>query len=206
MQSFIIKGYHSARSRRKHSYFQPLSIVHLVFYYKETQNLQKISDSNLGHLLLTVQTEPIKLSLGLTIVEIFYDTVREEATNEGLYRFLKAVILALDESEKHLIHLFLFFLVHLPKHLGFFPLDQSNESPYVTFDTESGILVTANKPHAVGALLRKFMSSNLQNCQEIFVDRSVKRDFITALFKYYQFHIDGFKYPQTLKVFAEIFE
>lgn len=206
MQSFIIKGYHSARSRRKHSYFQPLSIVQLVFFYKETQSLQKISDSKLGYLLHTIQTDPVKLSLGLTMVEVFYDTVKEEATNESLYRFLKAVILALDESSRHLIHLFLFFLVQLPKYLGFFPLDQSNNSQYVTFDAESGILSAVNKPHAVGALLREFMNSDLQSCQQIFIDRGIKRDFITMLFKYYQFHIDGFKYPQTLKVFAEIFE
>lgn len=206
MQSFIIRGYHSARSRRKHSYFQPMSIVQLVFFYKESQSLHKISDSKLGELLHTLQTHPIKLSLGLTIVEIFYDTVREEATNKELYHFLRSVILLLDHSEKKLIHIFLFFLVHLTKHLGFFPFDQSAESRYVIFEVQKGTLSASQTSNATGGLMRRFMDCDRSTCQDIFIEKGVKKNFITELFKYYKLHIDGFKYPQTLKVFAEVFD
>jgi hypothetical protein len=49
------------------------------------------------------------------------------------------------------------------------------------------------------------MYSDPDECTEISFSRQEKRDFIRMLFEYYQFHIDGFRYPQTLQVFAEVF-
>ncbi len=206
LQSFIIKGYYSARSRRKHSYFQPLSIIEVVFFYKKTQSLQKVSESKLVYLLRDAQSHPIKLSLGLTIVEMFYDTVKEEETNQALYHFLKSIIIQLDQSEQQLIHIFLFFLVRFTKHLGFFPSDQSQGSQYVSFDLTTGILTSANRKDAVADLIRQFMMNDLNSCQNIYVERSTKRAFIKTLFAYYKRYVDGFKYPQTLRVFAEVFD
>ena len=79
VMSFIITGYRSTRSRRKHSYFQPLSIVDIVFQQRPNRDLHKISESKVAYLLHEVQSAPIKLSLGLAMMEIFYDVVKEGA-------------------------------------------------------------------------------------------------------------------------------
>ncbi|MEO0473939.1 MAG: DNA repair protein RecO, partial [Bacteroidota bacterium] len=96
IRSFIIKAYRTSRSRSRHSYFQPLSIVDIVFLHKENRSLQKITESRLSSVLQEVQTHPIKLSMGLAMMEIVFDTVKEEEENAPLYQFIKNSILFLD--------------------------------------------------------------------------------------------------------------
>ncbi len=212
VMSFIITGYRSTRSRRKHSYFQPLSIVEIVFQERPNRDLHKISESKVAHLLHEVQSAPIKLSLGLAMMEIFYDVVKEEESQPGLYDFLRAVIIQLDQSPQRLIQLFLYFLVHLTRFLGFFPYDASDEGARVNFDVKEGLIEEAKgQGNAAAGLLRRFMYSELlplpepYSCQQITFDGQQKRELIRMIFTYYGEHIHGFRYPQTMKVFAEVF-
>ena len=206
VRSFLLKGYRSSRGRNKHSYFQPLSIIDVVFLYREQRSLQKVTESKCSYLLRTVQTDPVKLSLGLAIVEIFSDTVKEEEPNLAMYGLLYDTILKLDQTDRRLIHIFIFFILHLGRYLGFGINDQSNNSPYVHFDYKKGSFFPADvQKEPISHLLRRFHYSDLNSCGEITFDNDQKRNLIKTLFSYYQEHIDGFRYPQTLKVFAEVF-
>ena len=206
LQRFIIKGFRSSRARKKHSYFQPLSIIDIVFVERSSRNIQKIDESRLAHMLVDLQTHPIKLSLGLAILEIFADCVREEEENRPLFHFLKDHLVLLDQSSKQLIHIFIHFIIHLTHYLGFAPHDASEDHKKVRLFIQSGRLeIDEKKGDDVSMLLRKFLHSPIENCQEISFDQMEKKQLITLIFQYYQYHIDGFKYPQTLKVFTEIF-
>ncbi|MEM9936069.1 MAG: DNA repair protein RecO, partial [Bacteroidota bacterium] len=161
IKSFILKGYRSTRARAKHSFFQPLSIVDLVYFYKENQSLHKVRESKLAAMLQTIQTEPVKLSLGLAIVEVFYLTVKEEEPNPGLYHFLKETILAIDQAERKLIHIFIHFLLHLTQFLGFFPLDMSEHHSKVAFDVKNGKLEKADgEGDPISGLLKRFLHAD----------------------------------------------
>ena len=206
-KSFLIRGYFSTRARRRHSYFQPLSVIDLVFFQKENQSLHKVNESRVAYLHQSIQSDPVKLSLGLTIVEVFYDTVKEENPNHELFHFLKEIILSLDQSEKNLVHIFIYFLVRLSAYLGFLPLDNSDASPKVWLDIPHGrILPAKEKPSQAAFVIRQFLQTDLNGAQQIYFERNVKREMIRSLFEYYRHHVTGFKYPQTLKVFAEIFQ
>ncbi|MEO0896184.1 MAG: DNA repair protein RecO [Bacteroidota bacterium] len=208
--SFILKGFRTSRGRQKFSYFQPLSIVEVVYQERPNRDLHSIRESKLGHLLKTVQTEPVKLSLGLAMMEIFYDTVKEPGPDPSQYEFLRNVILQLDEAESRLIHLFIYFLVHHTRFMGFFPSDQSEEATAVSFDPASGIL-DKGQGDRIAFLLRQFLYAegsllpDAQSAQQILFSSEEKRELIKTMFTYYQYHIHGFQYPQTMKVFAEIF-
>lgn len=206
IKSFIIRGFRSSRSRKTHSYFQPLSIVDVVFYQRDQHSLQKITETKVNTLLQTAQTHPVKLSLGLAVVEVFYDTVKEEMANPNLYQFLREVILTIDTTDRRLVHIFIYYLLHLTRHLGFGPNDQSKDAQYVHFDHKNGIFkAVPQQTEAVSSLLRRFLKSDLESCRDITFDSDQKRNLIKTLFAYYQTHIEGFRYPQTIKVFAEVF-
>ena len=212
LRSFIVPGYRSAHSRKRHSYFQPLSIVEVVFQYRETRGLHKVTEPRLGPLLQEAQTHPIKLSLGLALLEVFADTVKEEEQNLPLYEFLEGVIRALDAADQRLIQLFVFFLVHHTRFLGFFPYDESEGGAAIEFDVQAGTFRRAKgEGNPVAGLIRQFAYSELAllpapaSCQQITFDQQTKRQLIRTLFDYYQVHVEGFRYPQTLRVFAEVF-
>lgn len=212
LRSFIITGYRSTRARRKHSYFQPLSIIDIVFTDRSQSNLQKITESKAAVHLQDIQTHPVKLSLGLALLEIFSDTVKEVEQNLAMYETLRTSILAIDEAPNRLIQLFIWFLLHHTRHLGFFPHDKSEGSRFAEFDIQKGVFTAIpQNTRPIDTMLRYFAytSSALlpdpDSCQQLIFDSVTKRHLIKMLFDYYQTHIPGFKYPQTMKVFAEVF-
>lgn len=208
IRRFMLKGFRSTRSRSKHSYFQPMSIVELVFFQKERAQLHKVSETRIAQLLYEIQSSPVKLSLGLTIVEIFHDCVKEEIGNEALYAFLRRCIVMIDQSQGQLVHVFMHFLVHLTRYLGFWPNDAivDESKPYV-FKTKEGVIENVGiERYSVAGLLRQFMYNTIEGSQQIRFSRKEKRELIQEMFVYYQFHVEGFKYPQTLRVFGEVFE
>jgi DNA repair protein RecO (recombination protein O) len=206
LQSFMVKGFRSSRSRRKFSYFQPLSIIDLVFIHKENRSLQTVTESKSAFLLNSVQTHPVKLSLGLAMVEIFKDTVREEEPNPQMYALLRNTLVQLEQADRRMIHFFIYFVTQLTRHLGFSPNDQSNNARHIHFDYKNGTFRPAEyDKEPVSRLLHRFLYSELSTCQDISFDGDEKRNLIKTLFAYYQEHIEGFRYPQTLRVFAEVF-
>ena len=206
VKSFLIKGFRSPKNRRKFSYFQPLSWVEIVFVEKPNRELQQIKESKSSQILFQIQESPIKLSIGLSIIEIFYQCVKEETSNEALFDFLSLCILKIDRSEDRLIQLFIFYLVHLTGFLGFFPNDMSQGARSVSLNIHEGIIRAEDRnPDPIAKLIRDFMNKDIEACRAIRFDQDTKRSLIKTLFNYYYIHVDGFTYPNTLRVFSEVF-
>ena len=207
IQDFILKNYGSAQGRRKYSNFQPLAILEIVYKEKAGSTLHNIEESRSVYFLQNVQTEAIHLSLGLTIVEIFVNCVQLGEADEAVYDLLKAVILALDKNTDKLIPIFLFFLAKFTQVMGFAPnWNVKDEKQPIYWDIVSGVMQNGDKGHTrICQLVQAFLQSEVANCRDIFFTQSEKRAYITTLFQYYYYHIQGFKYPKTLQVFAEIF-
>ncbi|MDP5171961.1 MAG: DNA repair protein RecO [Bacteroidia bacterium] len=210
LQTFLVAGHRSSRSRSRHSYFQPLSLIEVVFQERPNRGIQKLSESKLAFSLNEVQTDPVKLSLGLALLEIFADTVGEEENPEH-YDFVRSVVIHLDRSDSRLIQIFLYFLVHHTRYLGFYPNDQSLGKESISFELADGTLRPSSQGNRSSALLRSFLHSELldlpheASCQQILFSTLEKREFIKMFFDYYRLHITGFRYPQTMRVFAEVF-
>ena len=205
-KSFMLSGYGSARTRTKYSYFQPLSIVEIVFMEKAGVSLHKISESQSLAFLQNAQTDPIKLAIGLSIMEIFYDCVKDEEPDEATYQLLKTLILELDAAEDKIIHLFFYFLVQLTKVLGFFPNNEVKDNDKnMVFNIQTAMIQNGeNGNHRFCQLLLWFMYANVTQCREVTFSQQEKKEFLANIFSYYYEHIHGFKYPKTLQVFAEI--
>lgn len=205
-QSFIVQGARSAKAQKKHSYFQPMSIIDIVFYYRDTRDLQKITETRNAFLLREMQTKPVKIALGVSLIEIFGNAVQEEEQNLPLYRFLRETLIILDSQPDKLIHHFLFFLVHLTAYLGFFPRDEvENPEHRMVFDLISGTLTNTSHPSRDDKLIREFVYSNEASCRELTFTNEQKRDLIRTMLQYFQVHLEGFREPESLKVFEEVF-
>ncbi|MDX1906931.1 MAG: DNA repair protein RecO [Bacteroidia bacterium] len=212
LQRFMLKAFRTARARSRYSYFQPLSIVDLVFTHREHRDLQQVTESRLAVPMLDIQVHPVKLSLGLTVLEVFADTVQETEPQAELYDFLKGVITSLDLAESRMVQIFIWYLLHLTRFLGFLPHDMDPGARFASFEVQSGLFrpSTHTTDEAAG-VLRRMLYSKLEpmpapdGCQQVMFGAETKRLVIRTLFDYYRHHIEGFRYPQTIKVFAEVF-
>ncbi len=207
IQDFMLKSYGSAQGRKKYSNFQNMSILEIVYNEKSGSSLHSIQESRASVFLQHVQTEAIHLSLGLTIIEIFTNCVQLDEADEEIYDLLKSVILALDKHTDKLIPIFLFFLAKFTAVMGFAPSwNVQDEKQPIYWDIVSGVMQNGEKGHTrICQLVQAFLHSDVESCRTIFFTQAEKRAYITTLFQYYYYHIQGFKYPKTLQVFAEIF-
>lgn len=205
-QSYLVKGYRSVRARKRHSYFQPMSIIDIVFYHKEHRDLQLISESSNRFFLQTLQTDPVKITLGMVVIEVFHLTVKEQEANPPLFEFLGRILTELDRKDNHLIHIFLHYLVQLSGYLGFLPSDLVEDTTKpVHFDLRNGILNNAPLPDPGASLVLAFSRLPLEQCHHIPLSQSDKQDVLATMMEYYRIHLEGFKIPASLGVFQEIF-
>lgn len=205
-QNYIVKGFRSAKARKKHSYFQPLSIINIVCYHKDGRELQYINETSLSYFYQALQTNPVKITLGLIMAEIIYTTVREEEQNDPLFTFIKQCLVWLDQQEKQLINSFIWFLLHLTRYLGFMPSDQvRNPDLPIFFEPASGSFTNAPTAGTGDHQLWQFLNHSLDTATEVRFNRTEKREMIHSLFQYYQLHIENFREPESLKVFEEVF-
>jgi DNA repair protein RecO (recombination protein O) len=126
LQSYLIRGIRKQHSRIKPGLFQPLTILDLTVYYKETGTLHSIKEV---HNLYPYQSLPfdiMKSSIALFINELIYKSIREEEPNQELFDFLFESCIELDSLKSNLTLFPLLFTLKLTKFLGFMPtVDQS---------------------------------------------------------------------------------
>lgn len=207
-KSLLVKGYRSTRGKRRHSYFQPMSIIDVVFYEKESRDLQMVSETSSVFLFHTLQTHPVRITLGLLTVEVFANAVQEEEQNIELYEFLRSILIKMDTSREGLLPLFLFYMVHLTLHLGFFPHDDTDPSPDapVFFDLAHGELRSTPSFRSTDAVIREYIHADPEHLPRFALTRDQKNELMDTLFQYYKFHVEGFREPASLAVFREVFD
>lgn len=208
VRDFMLKGYGSAQSRSKYSYFQPLSIVELVFWEKPGTEIHKINESRALFFPHDLQFDPVKLSLGLTAMEIVTVCIRKDGADSELYELISTLLMEIDTANERIIQLFIYFMVHFIGKLGFAPqVTVTNPQLPMTFDIQNSTILNAEGGNTrLCALLIQFLNADIQACRHISFTQEEKRHLISTLFHYYFIHIEGFKYPKSLQVFAEVFE
>ncbi|MEM7035449.1 MAG: DNA repair protein RecO [Bacteroidota bacterium] len=205
-QNYLIKGYRSTRAKKRHSYFQPMSVIEVVFYHKDNRDLQLITESTNRYFFQSLQTNPIKITLGMVVMEVFYQSVREEERNDQLFDFLKSILIEFDRRDAQLIHIFLFFMVRLTRFLGFEPRNDVRDTDMpVYFDLRGGILENAHGARTSDYLVAYLRQADLENCTGLRFSNEDKSELISTLLQYYMLHVEGFREPESLKVLQEVF-
>ena len=139
--SFLVQGARKKTSAAKANLLQPLSLVELVAYHKETSGLQKMKELKNDHPLISIQNNIVKTTIAIFLSEMLVRSIREETPNKQLFSFLHQSIIFFDKLENP-VNFHLLFLIKLSKFLGFFP--QAN-SMKPRKNVEVGIPVLSEK-------------------------------------------------------------
>lgn len=131
IQSYMVKGARSPKSKFKPVFFQPMTLLELVVYRKERNVLQSIREIRMPHPYQSVPFDIRKSSISLFMDEVVYRSLREEEPNPSLFVFLWDSCLLLDKADEPFHHFHLLFAMKLTRHLGFRPRTEcTRESCY----------------------------------------------------------------------------
>lgn len=188
VQTYIVNGIRSKSSKSKIALYQPLTLLDLVVYYKESADINRISEIKCLSPFQSLSTDIRKTAIAMFMAEILYKTVKEQGEVAALFDFIFHSIEILDRLPESYENFHLQFLLKLTRYLGFGI--ENSDYFYNSFPEES--------TDAIRQLLHNPYEQSLK------MPNSLRRSLLDHIIKFYQTHIDTLKEINSIKVLQEV--
>lgn len=200
LQSYIINGVRSAKNKtNKIALFQPLTLLDMVVYYKDDRDLHRLSEVKTPYPFQHIPFEVAKSSIALFITEMLTKTLKEEASNPTLFRFLLTSVVYLEEATDQYENVHLAFLLQLSSYLGFGP---ENADEFEAQLREHSVPFLADD--AMSEAVNTFLSSPIHAPARL--TRAQRANLLDGLVAYYRIHFDNLGEVKSLAVLREVLE
>lgn len=209
LQSYIINGVKKNKAKISRNMLQPLHLLDMVVYHKNTGSVQRVAELKNSPAFQTIPYDVIKSSLAIFLNEVLYKAVRQQAADENLFGFVFNAIEWLDHQSVGLANFHLLFLIQLTRYLGFYP-DQNPGFTADYFDMKNGVF-TRYKPEGLSYLspphtqnFYRLLSCSFENMHLLRLTNDDRRYYIQKLLEYYTLHIEGFGNIRSHEVLEEV--
>lgn len=206
LKTYFIRNAFSLKNKGLNSaYFQSLNQLQLVASHKNRESLDYVSEIKLVYAYQTLSFDFYKNTVGIFLVEVLNNSIKEEQPNKELFLFLKTALIWFDEHS-FIPDFHLLVLLNITKYLGFYPDDSDTKSLY--FNPHEGSFTMHYTPNCYNEeesyLFRKLFKLSLNASLTIF-NNSERRILLKLLLTYYETHIVGFKRIKSLEILSELF-
>jgi DNA repair protein RecO (recombination protein O) len=209
LQSYMVNGARGKKAKIKANLFQPLSLIEMVVYHKEKNNLQRISELRNSQPFTSIPYNILKTSIAIFINEVLYKAIREEEANQRLFDFIHSSVQILDLEQESCVNFHLSFLVQFSKYLGFFPQGKvSSETPY--FDLQEGTFISKEPMHpyfldpVLSIILEKLSVTDYTGASSLEISNSQRRDLLNKLILFYELHLPSLKNINSHRILEEV--
>jgi DNA repair protein RecO (recombination protein O) len=209
-QSFLIKGVRNRKTGKHNVFFQPMFILDLVFYYKESRGMQTIKEFSVSYTPSDIYFNIKKSCVAIFLGEVLTSVLREETPNEELFDFIEKSVIYFDRGMSGFANFHIAFLAGLSSYLGFEPGPKTSHSGRY-FDMINGSFVPVPPDHGnfaneeISKILASFFSSSYENINKIILNGSLRNEVLDSLIRYYSIHLPGLKKIKSLEVLKEVF-
>jgi len=209
LQSYIINGAKKPKAKIGRNMLQPLHLLDLVVYHKNTGGVQRISELKNAPVLLSIPYDVIKSCIAIFLNEVLYKAIKQQSPDENLFDFVFSAIEWLDHQTESVANFHLIFLTRLTRYLGFYP-DRYMAGNADYFDIKNGQL-TRFKPESVSYLspphTQNFglvLQTGFEDMQLLKLSNDERRYLVQKLLEYYAMHIEGFGNIKSADVLEEV--
>ncbi|QTE35953.1 DNA repair protein RecO [Mucilaginibacter gossypii] len=209
LQSYIINGAKKPKAKIGRNMLQPLHLLDLVVYHKNTGSVQRISELKNAPVLLSIPYDVIKGCIAIFLNEVLYKAIKQQSPDENLFDFIFSAIEWLDHQTESVANFHLIFLTRLTRYLGFYP-DRYMEDEADYFDIKNGQF-TRYKPESISYLspphARNFalvLQTGFEDMLHLKLNNDERRYLVQKLLEYYAMHIEGFGNIKSADVLEEV--
>ena len=209
-QSIIIKGMRSRKSGKHNVLFQPMFILDIVFYYKESRGIHTLKEFSVNHSPAEIYADIKKSCIAVFLSEILTAVLKEETQNYEMFDFISESIKYLENCKSGYSNFHIAFLTGLSSFLGFEP-GKRNDPENRYFDLMNGIFVSLPPLHSVYAdpnisdILAEFFSVSFDQMRNISLTGALRNEVLETIIRYFGIHLPGLKKIKSLDVLKEIF-
>lgn len=199
LQSYIVNGVRSARSRRnKIALYQPLTLLDLVVYYREGRSINRLSETRCSHPFCSIPLNPKKSAIALFIVEILSKTLKEQTENRQLFDFIWQSILQFDDESYSPENFHLIFLVKLTRFLGFSPGNSSELFEELKNELDHTWIQSAEANR-----MNQLLNSSYQDTPHLSNQQRI--NLLNVLLSFYRLNVEQFGLVKSVKVLTQVF-
>jgi DNA repair protein RecO (recombination protein O) len=209
LQSYMVNGAKKPKAKIGRNMLQPLHLLDMVVYHKNTGNVQRIKELKNAPQLLSIPYDVIKSSVAIFLNEVLYKAVKQQSADESSFDFIFSAIEWLDHQTEGLANFHLLFLIQLTRYLGFYP-DRylAGEADY--FDMKNGVFskfkpdtaLYLSPPHTQN--FTRLLQCTFENSPQVKLTNDDRRYLIQKLLEYYALHIEGFGNIKSHEVLEEV--
>jgi DNA repair protein RecO (recombination protein O) len=184
-RSFLVRG----AGRKLMSLFLPLNILEAEIVESSKSSLYTARGLSSAYPLVGIRNSLLKNSVTMFVSEVLYRTVKEGASEPGLYEWCRRNIIMLDAMESDFSNFHIRFLLELAVVMGFSPQSEDLE-------------------HFVGVhypVVMDFMKASFAESMMIPMNGVMRNEIAEGILKYIGFHAESDINVNSLKVLRELF-
>jgi DNA repair protein RecO (recombination protein O) len=197
MQSYIVNGARSSRSRGKIALYQPLTLLDMVVYHKPSKDIQRISEAKCSYPFGSIPFHPVKTGISIFITEVLTKLLREEAENPDLFNFMFQAIQVFDHITEGISNFHLQFLLKSSAYLGFKP---ASANDFLLQLSDYGLHLTTEEEER--KVIDEFLSQPLG--APLKISNVFRRELLTHILRFYQLHTNALREIKSLEILKEV--
>jgi DNA repair protein RecO (recombination protein O) len=171
--------------------FQPLTLLEMVVYHKETSNLQRISEVRCANQYVSIPYNFKKSGIALFLSEMLYKVIRHESHPEEVFEFITTSLLSLDSLDEQFENFHLQFLLKLTRYLGFYPQTATElKEQLLHGDT------------ILGKEIDFFLNNGYSDY--VSITNEQRRALLENIIDFYRIHIEGIGKIHSYKILHEV--
>jgi DNA repair protein RecO (recombination protein O) len=208
--AFIIKGMRNKKAGKHNVHFQPLSMLDLIIYYKESRGMQVLKESSVSYPTADIRNNIKKSCIAIFLGEVLTSVLKEESPHEELFDYIKDSIVFFNESRDRYSNFHIAFMTGLSAFLGFEP-GRRDDPENAFFDMLNGNFVPLPPAHGsyaseeISDIISKFLTTSWDKIDNIIISGSVRNEVLETLLRYYSLHLPGLKKINSLSILKEVF-
>jgi len=209
-QSYIVNASRSRKSKNKAALLQPLFLLDLEVYQKQTRELQRVKEFKSLQTYQNVPFDIAKSTQAIFLAEMLYKTIHEQESYPELFHFIKSALLYFDLMEEGWQNFHLYFLFRLTEYFGFLP-DTTKVGFEGWFDLKKGAVVPFEPTHPLYANkevtdhLITLSMLKINELDSFKIPRKMRDSILQTLVDYYQLHFEDLGEIKSLNVLREVF-
>jgi DNA repair protein RecO (recombination protein O) len=190
LQTYIVNGARSKKSKGKIALYQPLTLLDMVVYHKEQSSIHRISEVKCSQPFISISTDIKKSCIALFLTEVIHKTIKEQEDIQALFTFLHQSILILDYLEGGYENFHLQFMLKLTQYLGF--------GAEKIEDSELSLMLNRDELDSCNMLYQTSFDTPIK------ITYARRQLLLQCLIDYYQNHMDNFGVIKSVEILSEV--
>jgi len=195
LQSFVVNGVRSPKSKMPAGLFQPLQLLEIVQYFNEKKDLHRLVEIKPSVPLVDLPFNHVKSSMSIFIAEMVSKVIREGQSNSPLFELVWNWVIHLDKQKTGFESDHIQLVYQMLQPLGITPENWQDFFEKLSyqkwFSLEDGNLF--------------FESLALENQSLHPIGNSAKQAVLDVLIAYFRKHMDGLGQLNSLSILRDVF-